>query len=189
MLQTYLNKLTPPELADSVKNTVSGFMDKLAQTELKKAQNVLLLGNVQSGKTAQVLGVLSALADDGDHKVFLYLTTDSVDLQQQTVKRAKTSLDRFIILSEDDDKSFTQVMKADNPILVVIKKNASVLKRWRNLFKSQENLKGYPLVIVDDEADAASLNTNADKQDKDTSTINKLLNEIKIAVAKVYLFN
>lgn len=36
MLQTYLNQLTPPELADSVKNTVSGFMDKLAQTELKE---------------------------------------------------------------------------------------------------------------------------------------------------------
>lgn len=179
MLQTYLNQLTPPELADSVKNTVSGFMDKLAQTELKKAQNVLLLGNVQSGKTAQVLGVLSALADDGDHKIFLYLTTDSVDLQQQTVKRAKASLDKFIVLSEDDDKSFTQVMKANNPILVVIKKNARVLKRWRNLFKSQENLKGYPLVIVDDEADAASLNTNANKHNKDASTINKLLNEIK----------
>lgn len=179
MLQTYLNQLTPPELADSVKNTVSGFMDKLAQTELKKAQNVLLLGNVQSGKTAQVLGVLSALADDDDHKIFLYLTTDSVDLQQQTVKRAKASLDKFIVLSEDDDNCFTQVMKADNPILVVIKKNASVLKRWRNLFKSQENLKGYPLVIVDDEADAASLNTNANKHDKDDSTINNLLNEIK----------
>lgn len=140
---------------------------------------MLLLGNVQSGKTAQVLGVLSALADDGDHKIFLYLTTDSVDLQQQTVKRAKASLDKFIVLSEDDDKSFIQVMKANNPILVVIKKNASVLKRWRNLFKSQANLKGYPLVIVDDEADAASLNTNADKKDKNTSTINKLLNEIK----------
>ncbi|WP_237567555.1 Z1 domain-containing protein [Mannheimia haemolytica] len=88
-------------------------------------------------------------------------------------------MDKFIVLSEDDDKSFTQVMKADNPILVVIKKNASVLKRWRNLFKSQENLKGYPLVIVDDEADAASLNTNVNKLDKDASTINKLLNEIK----------
>lgn len=122
MLQTYLNQLNPAELADSVRNTVSGFMNKLNQTELKNAQNVLLLGNVQSGKTAQVLGVLSALADDGDHKIFLYLTTDSVDLQQQTVKRAKASLDKFIVLSEDDDKSFTQVMKANNPILVVIKK-------------------------------------------------------------------
>lgn len=179
MLRTYLNQLTPPELADSVKNTVYGFMEKLSQTEPKIAQNVLLLGNVQSGKTAQVLGVLSALADDGDHKVFLYLTTDSVDLQDQTVKRAKANLKNFIVLSEADDRSFMEVMKAENPILVVIKKNARVLKRWRNLFASQSSLKGYPLVIVDDEADAASLNTNSDKPAKDASTINKLLNDIK----------
>ncbi|ENS9498647.1 TPA: Z1 domain-containing protein [Neisseria gonorrhoeae] len=174
-----MNQLTPPELADSVKNTVDGFMEKLSQTEPKIAQNVLLLGNVQSGKTAQVLGVLSALADDGDHKVFLYLTTDSVDLQDQTVKRAKANLKNFIVLSEADDRSFMEVMKAENPILVVIKKNARVLKRWRNLFASQSSLKGYPLVIVDDEADAASLNTNSDKPAKDASTINKLLNDIK----------
>ncbi|HFB4488713.1 TPA: Z1 domain-containing protein [Neisseria gonorrhoeae] len=179
MLRTYLNQLTPPELADSVKNTVDGFMEKLSQTEPKIAQNVLLLGNVQSGKTVQVLGVLSALADDGDHKVFLYLTTDSVDLQDQTVKRAKANLKNFIVLSEADDRSFMEVMKAENPILVVIKKNARVLKRWRNLFASQSSLKGYPLVIVDDEADAASLNTNSDKPAKDASTINKLLNDIK----------
>ncbi|MCL4975520.1 DEAD/DEAH box helicase [Neisseria meningitidis] len=179
MLRTYLNQLTPPELADSVENTVNGFMEKLSQTEPKIAQNVLLLGNVQSGKTAQVLGILSALADDGDHKVFLYLTTDSVDLQDQTVKRAKANLKNFIVLSEADDRSFMEVMKAENPILVVIKKNARVLKRWRNLFASQSSLKGYPLVIVDDEADAASLNTNTDKPDKDASTINKLLNDIK----------
>ena len=178
MLQTYLNQLNPPELAISVKNTVDDFMEKLSQTEPKTAQNVLLLGNVQSGKTAQVLGILSALADR-DFKLFIYLTTDSVDLQQQTLKRAEKSLDKFIILSENDDSSFMQVMKANNPILVVIKKNARVLKRWRNLFASQSSLKGYPLVIVDDEADAASLNTNADKPDKDTSTINKLLNDIK----------
>lgn len=178
MLQTYLNQLTLPELANSVKKTVDGFMEKLSQIEQKNVQNILLLGNVQSGKTAQVLGILSVLADC-DFKLFIYLTTDSVDLQQQTLKRAKTSLDKFIILSENDDSSFTQVMKANNPILVVIKKNARVLKRWRNLFASQSSLKGYPLVIVDDEADAASLNTNADKPDKDVSTINKLLNDIK----------
>ena len=178
MLQTYLNQLNPPELAISVKNTVDDFMEKLSQTEPKTAQNVLLLGNVQSGKTAQVLGILSALADR-DFKLFIYLTTDSVDLQQQTLKRAEKSLDKFIILSENDDSSFMQVMKANNPILVVIKKNARVLKRWRNLFASQSSLKGYPLVIVDDEADAASLNTNADKPAKDASTINKLLNDIK----------
>ena len=92
MLQTYLNQLTPPELADSVKNTVNGFMAKLAQTKPKISQNVLLLGNVQSGKTAQVLGVLSALADN-DHKVFLshhrqcrFAGTNSQTCQNQSEK-------------------------------------------------------------------------------------------------------
>ncbi|MGP5408424.1 Z1 domain-containing protein, partial [Psychrobacter celer] len=42
--------------------------------------NYLLLGNVQSGKTAHVLGIISQLADQ-DIKLFFYLTTDSVDLQ------------------------------------------------------------------------------------------------------------
>ncbi|MGC6408207.1 DEAD/DEAH box helicase, partial [Bisgaard Taxon 45] len=180
MLQTYLNQLDSPELALSVQNTVNGFMEKLSQTEPKKAQNVLLLGNVQSGKTAQVLGVLSALAEK-EHKIFLYLTTDSMDLQKQTFKRAEANLEKFIVLSETSDIDFTQVIKANNPILVVIKKNARVLQRWRNLFTSQTNLKGFPLVIVDDEADAASLNTNANKENKDSSTINKFLNEIKNA--------
>ena len=177
MLQAYLKTLTPPELAESVQQTVNGFLTKLDQTTPKKAQNVLLLGDVQSGKTAQVLGVLSTLADR-DFKLFLYLTTDSVDLQKQTFERAEKSLDKFIILSENDDSSFTQWFKTDKPILVVLKKNVSVLKRWRNLFASQSSLKGYPLVMVDDEADAASLNTNADKP-KERSTINRYLDEIK----------
>ena len=64
MLQNYLDKLTPPELVQSVQKTVRDFMEKLAGIQPKKTQNVLLLGNVQSGKTAQTLGVLSALADN-----------------------------------------------------------------------------------------------------------------------------
>ncbi|MFA9498915.1 Z1 domain-containing protein [Mannheimia sp. E30BD] len=179
MLQTYLNKLAPPELSESVKNTASGFIEKLENSIPQKVQNILLFGEVQSGKTAQVLGVLSALANTGNHKVFLYLTTDSVDLQQQTVKRAEQTLDSFIVLSENSDHNFMQVMKADKPILVVIKKNSHILKRWRNLFSSQTNLRGYPLVIVDDEADAASLNTNINKTNKEASTINRYLQDIK----------
>lgn len=179
MLQAYLNKLNPPELAQSVQETVNGFLAKLDETAPKKSKNVLLLGNVQSGKTAQVLGVLSALAER-DNKLFIYLTTDSVDLQQQTLKRAQNSLDKFIVLSEENDNLLDEMLKQDLPILAVIKKNASILKRWRNTFASKKHLHGYPLIIVDDEADAASLNTNADKN-KDASTINQHLSDIKNA--------
>ncbi|MCL5683456.1 DEAD/DEAH box helicase, partial [Neisseria meningitidis] len=116
----------PPPFADAVPNPVHGFMAKFSPPEPTIAQNVLLLGNVQSGTTAQVLGLLSALADDGDHKVFLYLTTDSVGLQDQTVKRAKANLKNFIVLSEADDRSFMEVMKAENPVWIVFKKNVRV---------------------------------------------------------------
>lgn len=177
MLQAYLDKINPPELAQSVQHTVNGFLAKLDKITPKKSHNVLLLGNVQSGKTAQVLGILSALAER-DNKLFIYLTTDSVDLQQQTFKRAKENLDKFIVLSEENDNLLDEMLKQDLPILAVIKKNASVLKRWRNTFSSKSHLRGYPLIIVDDEADAASLNTNADKP-KDVSTINRYLGEMK----------
>ena len=177
MLQAYLDKLELPELVESVQQTVNEFLEKLDQTTPKKAQNILLLGDVQSGKTAQVLGVLSALAER-DNRLFIYLTTDSVDLQRQTLKRAKESLDKFIVLSEDNDNLLDEMLKQDLPILAVIKKNASVLRRWRNTFASKSHLRGYPLIIVDDEADAASLNTNANKP-KDRSAINQHLDFIK----------
>lgn len=121
MLQTYLNKLNSSELAQSVQKTVNSFMEGLDKITLKKVQNVLLLGNVQSGKTAQVLGVLSALAER-ENKLFLYMTTDSVDLQQQTLKRAKTSLDKFIVLSEEHENLLDEMLKQDLPILVVLRK-------------------------------------------------------------------
>ena len=52
-----------------------------------------------------------------------------------------------------------------------------MLKLWANIFNSTGFMKGNPLFIVDDEADAASLNTlvNRDKQ----SSINKYLDSIK----------
>ena len=178
MLDTYLNKLNNPKLAESVNKTVSEFMNKLNSLEIKKTQNVLLLGNVQSGKTAQILGVISALAEQ-DRRLFLYLTTDSIDLQKQTLDRAKESLEKFMVFDENNDNNLDQIIKSQTPIIFIIKKNASVLKRWRNTFKSKDYLKGFSLTIIDDEADAASLNTNANKPEKDKSKINGLLSDIK----------
>lgn len=63
------------------------------------------------------------------------------------------------------------------PTIVVLKKNVRVLKLWANIFNSTGFMRGNPLFIVDDEADAASLNTmvNRNKQ----SSINKYLDAIK----------
>ena len=63
------------------------------------------------------------------------------------------------------------------PTIIVLKKNVRILKLWANILGSTGFMKGNPLFIIDDEADAASLNTmvNRDRQ----SSINKYLDTIK----------
>lgn len=63
------------------------------------------------------------------------------------------------------------------PAVIVLKKNGRILKQWKNNLSSTNFVAGNPLFIVDDEADAASLNTKVNKNTQ--STINKNLEEIK----------
>lgn len=135
----------------------------------------LLFGNVQSGKTGQMFGIICKAADLG-FPVFVLLTTDNVVLQQQTLDRVKADLSGFCICGENDAQLFIN-NNLEQPVIVVLKKNSRILKLWSNIFGSTGFMKGNPLFIVDDEADAASLNTlvNHNRQ----SSINKYLDIIK----------
>ena len=178
-LNTYLKKIIDrgnEKLAESISKTAddvgSRYLEKFSFTSHEIG---LLFGNIQSGKTGQMFGIMCKAADLG-FPVFLLLTTDNIVLQQQTLERVKTDLDGFCICGENDSRLFI-----DNdliqPAIVVLKKNVRVLKLWANIFSSTGFMKGNPLFIIDDEADAASLNTlvNRDRQ----SSINKYLDTIK----------
>lgn len=115
---------------------------------------------------------------DENYKFFIYLTTDSVDLQKQTYERVKTSLQEFSILSENDIHDFDNLFRLSKPIILVLKKNSRILKKWRDTLSSKSYLNGYQLILIDDEADAASLNTKTNSN-KGISTINGLLADIK----------
>ena len=172
----YIRNKGNSQLATSIQKTVSDvapqYLENFSFCDHKVG---LLFGNVQSGKTGQMFGIICAATDLG-FPVFLILTTDNVALQQQTINRVKTDLSDFCICDEYDTEIFTenQLMK---PVIIVLKKNVRTLKQWANIFSSTGFMKGNPLFIVDDEADAASLNTlvNYNKQ----SSINKYLEEIK----------
>jgi hypothetical protein len=172
----YIETLHSAELSQSVTDTsekvCKAISDNFTHTEDLTG---LLLGNVQSGKTGQMLGIISRMADEG-YKVFILLTTDNVDLQRQTFNRVENSLRTFTVLSEKDEVEFSRVTCA-KPVVIVLKKNAHVLKKWRNLLVNANICRGQSLVILDDEADAASLNTLVNKHR--TSTINKSLAAIK----------
>ena len=175
-LETYTNSLNNPSLAESIKKTAKEVMANVeSQFDFSGQLTGLLLGNVQSGKTGQMLGVISDLADKG-YRVFILLTTDNVDLQRQTYNRVKDALTTFVVLSESDVVLFNP-QNLLKPIVIVLKKNTSVLRKWGNLLASSQLNTGLCLCIFDDEADAASLNTLVNKNR--ISTINKHLQKIK----------
>lgn len=122
-----------------------------------------------------MFGLICAAADEG-FNIFVLLTTDNIILQQQTLTRAKQDLCDFCICDENDFLPFLS-NNMRKPVVVVLKKNSRILKQWKNNFSSTHFCAGNPLFIVDDEADAASLNTLVNKNKQ--STINKALEEIK----------
>ena len=177
-LDNYLDivKLQSSSLRDTVEETSNAVYDLIANSfDYKSHLTGLLLGNVQSGKTAQLLGAISKLADKG-FEIFILLSTDNVFLQKQTQERTKSALRSFNVYGEEDDLPFLSC-KVDKPIIVILKKNTHILRKWRNLYSSSGYCSGRPLVIIDDESDAASLNTLVNKNK--VSTINKHLNSIK----------
>lgn len=178
-LKTYLKTIADRgnlKLAESISKTAEDIGNLYIKNFSFTSHEIgLLFGNVQSGKTGQMFGVMCKATDLG-FPVFVLLTTDNVVLQQQTLDRVKADLNGFCICGENDARIFT-----DNslllPTIVVLKKNARILKLWANIFNSTGFMRGNPLFIIDDEADAASLNTliNRDRQ----SSINKYLDSIK----------
>lgn len=187
-LKTYL-KLTAdrgnPKLADSISTTAENVGEKYIRNFSFCSHEIgLLFGNVQSGKTGQMFGIMCKAADLG-FPAFVLLTTDNVALQQQTLSRVKSDLPDFCICGENDSGLFIENSLL-RPAVIVLKKNYRTLRLWANVFASTGFMKGNPLFIVDDEADAASLNTLVNRGRQ--SSINKYLDSIKNgASSSIYL--
>ena len=176
--ENYKNKVLAKSrlLADNVTENTNQFMYLFDEHfDFNSHKNALFLGNVQSGKTAQILGVISKIAEK-DIPFFIILTTDNVYLQKQTFERLCDSFEFSINCNEYDDVKFLS-WDLQKPLILVLKKNTNILKKWKNLIGGKSELIGRTIVIVDDEADASSLNTLVNKNK--VSTINNHLSEIK----------
>ena len=178
-LQFYLDRIRNKgntALADAINKTVTDIVPQyISNFSFTDHVVSLLFGDVQSGKTSHMFGLMCAAADESFMN-FVLLTTDNILLQQQTYHRAQRDLCNFCVCDENDYLKFVQ-NNLRKPAVIVLKKNASVLKQWKNNFSSTHFCAGNPLFVVDDEADAASLNTQVNKNKQ--STINKNLEAIK----------
>lgn len=172
----------------------------------------LIIGDVQSGKTATYSGLICKAADAG-YKVVILLAGITESLRQQTQERIDEGIVGYTIRKVDKKKvegkvgvgldnkaqqatSFTSCMKDfvgdcnlistslsqhNSLILFVVKKNVSVLTKLYNWLVNQ-NLDvvtqsiNHPMLLIDDEADNASVNTK--KDDTDPTKTNQIIRNI-----------
>jgi hypothetical protein len=145
----------------------------------KEEINGLIYGLVQSGKTG-VLTVTGAMGADEGYKTIIILTSDNDPLYDQTLSRVQEAFPGIDIIGKKDFKdyeSFIQRIK-QGICAIVTTKNSGLLKTLIENFK-KGNVRGLTCLIIDDEADAASLNTKARKNDGTRSAINESIGELR----------
>ncbi|MCX2713523.1 Z1 domain-containing protein [Mycolicibacterium sp. J2] len=153
----------------------------------------LVLGYVQSGKTTNFTAVIAKAADAG-YRMFVVLSGIHDALRQQTQDRLNEQLweqNSNIWHRLTDEQDFRPTANVDallstqrQCVLAVVKKNGSrllSLRKW--LFSARpEVLAACPVLIIDDEADQATVNTA--KPDRQPSRINGLIRDIVNKVPK-----
>lgn len=145
----------------------------------KEETNGLIYGLIQSGKTG-VLTVTGAIGADEGYRTIIILTSDNDPLYDQTLGRAREAFPGIDIIGKSDFKdadSFLQRIKGGTCVIVTTK-NSSLLKTLIENFK-KGNVKGLTCLIIDDEADQASLNTRTRRDDGTRSAINDRLVELR----------
>lgn len=134
----------------------------------------LVVGYVQSGKTMSFTG-LTALALDNGYRVVVYLAGSKTNLLEQTAKRLKKDLigdgvnnkECFKIikdpkLNEDGDQVVNHLYRHNNILLLPVLKHYKHIAELTSIFRSsdfKDAMDGETVLIIDDEADQASLNS------------------------------
>ena len=173
-----------PSLDETSTDVVALLADPHSETISTRG---LVLGYVQSGKTANFTATIAKAADAG-YRLFIVLSGVHNSLRRQTQVRLNEQLCALQptewVAMTDEERDFGNpvlalplVAGSQLKLLAVVKKNVSRLTNLRDwLLKAHEHggLDKCPVLIIDDEADQASPNS-AKNAELDRTTINALI--------------
>ena len=177
-------------------NETEEILDKMAN--LKDSGSILrkglVVGNVQSGKTANYLALINKAADVG-YKLIILMTGVHNILREQTQERVDEGFrgikqkigeddeivgvglrgkfnetECFTWIDSDfkiDERSKNNIEHLPHPTIIVIKKNVHTLNRVYEWLNDGDKIHSFPMLLIDDEADNASVDTTKQTIDKD----------------------
>ncbi len=189
-------KKFPPETIETLeKEVLPKITNQLGNPKQSSpfSKKGLVIGNIQSGKTSNYLGLICNAADSG-YKIIILLSGTIENLRRQTQERVEEGFVGFnkeknlkvgIGLTEEgrnfpisltttkldfvangDNNSIVNSIGAENslPYIFVVKKNVKVLQKLYKYFsgaiQNRDDKISVPMLMIDDEADNASINTN-----------------------------
>ncbi len=214
----YRRYLIADGLGEPVVNKVSEITDTIVdlagdpKIDGAWSRRGLVVGHVQSGKTANYLGVINKAADAG-YRVVILIAGVHNNLRSQTQERVDLGFvgrDSDQLLSKQANAAkvgvgglapgFTAtaytsratdfsrpraeglgipIQNSREPVILVIKKNPSILRNLIDWIRGTSTESGgltLPMLVIDDEADNASVNTSKDPEAP--RTINRLIREL-----------
>lgn len=180
------------EAINQIDDSTEEIVASLAQPHVDGDRRLgLVIGNVQSGKTANFSAVI-AKALDSNYKFVIVLAGIHNNLRKQTQLRLERDLGvhedaRHWYRLTDPDGDFSDanrgnasnIVASNKRVLAVVKKNGTRLRNLLRFIKAldEETKRQTPFLIIDDEADQATPNSSA-TIDADPTVINTLLREI-----------
>lgn len=207
----------PPLVTNTLNRSTDDLLDLLGDPSLETPweRRGLVMGDVQSGKTASYAALICKAADAG-YRMIILLTGTLENVRRQTQERLDNAFigfdsrdflggaqlhhkrrigvglidgrrDGIVFTSKDHDfrKNAASALNislsaVSEPVLVVTKKNKGVLERLASWLRAhnadREGRIDLPVLLIDDEADNASVNT---KQNPDeTTAINRSIRDL-----------
>ncbi|MBP0010039.1 MULTISPECIES: Z1 domain-containing protein [unclassified Roseofilum] len=132
----------------------------------------LIYGHIQSGKTSVILTTMALAADNG-YSNFIVMTSNLNDIYEQTLHRIKGALDSFQVFGKKEFRNGIEFSHGF-PVVLVASKHQGILGRV--LQRTEElNWHNQSVLIIDDEADQASLDTNINNPLRPTSRVNQAI--------------
>jgi hypothetical protein len=208
----------PPRMVQSLSDVTSRILGHLQDPHSEGTnwnRRGLVIGHVQSGKTANYTGLIARAADAG-YKFIIVIAGIHNNLRKQTQERIDEAFigrssdpeDRRSIgvgldagyphpatltnINEDFNKNTAaksgwKINDFSKPIILVIKKNVTTLTalhKWLKALNAEgdDRISDVPMLLIDDEADSASINTN--KEDLNPTRTNAMIRRILGLFAK-----
>lgn len=219
----YLGKKLAPDTINKLDNLTDDILDRISDPSIPGPwdKRGMVVGQVQSGKTGNYIGLINKAADTG-YKLIIVLAGMHDSLRSQTQIRIDEGFlgfnsQRSLLYSNTnkigvayfnpiDEKTGNSIdlpanaltsshldgdfnrkvaqsagihLRSSDPIVAVVKKNGSILKNlisWLAVWGDKQSdgkilIRNIPFLLIDDEADNASINVSKEK----VSTINGLI--------------